>query len=169
MSLKKFKYFMTMSALFLCLLPGITAIAGEAEFVPEIQPRPEYLPAEIVGIQMRALANNDKPFDNAGIDLAFRFASPTNKSQTGPIKRFIGIFNNPAFSPMINHKKLKVGQAKVDHTSAQVPILLTSKEGSSHGYMFVLHKQTEGEFANCWMTESVHPIQLLEENTPQLL
>ncbi len=54
-------------------------IAASGELYPEIKPDPVYTPDEVVGIQMRALGKNNQPYDNAGIELTFRFASPGNK------------------------------------------------------------------------------------------
>ena len=43
---------------------------GKADLIPQ----PKFTPDLVVGIQLDALANNDKPYQDAGIEIAFRFA-----------------------------------------------------------------------------------------------
>lgn len=37
-------------------------------------PRPKFTPDKVVQIQLDALANNDRPYQDAGIEIAFRFS-----------------------------------------------------------------------------------------------
>jgi len=148
---------------------GVQLSAAAADFVPEIRPDPEYLPEEVVGIQMRALASNDQPFENAGIELTFRFASPGNKVQTGPLSKFSGLFNSPAYQPMINHARLEVGESEVRGSKARVPVMVESSDGRQVVYLFMLSRQTDGEFADCWMTDGVTPIRITEGDGPVLM
>ena len=67
-------------------------------------PGPEYGPADVVRIQVQALAHNDTPYRNAGIEVAFRFASPANKRVTGPLWRFIQMLYNPTYRPFLDHR-----------------------------------------------------------------
>ena len=155
------------AALFLHL-PWTHAHA-DASFVPELQPSPDYLPAEVVGIQMRALASNDQPFDDAGIALTFRFASPSNKVNTGPIEKFTTLFDIPSYRPMLNHSDLEIGDANLQFDKAYVPVTISSPDGTRIGYMFILGKQTAEPFVDCWMTESVIPVELDNEGRPVVM
>lgn len=146
----------------------LKAVSDDA-FLPEIQPTPEYLPDEVVGIQMRALANNDRPFDDAGIELTFRFASPSNKANTGPLARFTDLFSNPAYQPMINHTMLEIGEPEIRQDRAKVPVLIESKEGTKIVYLFMLSRQTESPYEDCWMTDSVTPIKIKSTDTPTVM
>jgi hypothetical protein len=58
---------------------------GEAALIP----RPKFTSDKVVRIQLVALANNDRLYQDAGIEISFRFTSPTNKQTTGPQNRFI--------------------------------------------------------------------------------
>ena len=151
----------------ICLMP-LASLANDA-FVPELQPNPEYLPDEVVGIQMRALANNDQPFGNAGIELTFRFASPSNKANTGPLDRFSKLFNHPAYQPMINHQGLEIGSADIREQRARVPVFIDAKGGGQMAYVFILSKQAEGPYMNCWMTDSVTPIQIKKSDSSEVM
>ena len=139
------------------------------EFLPEIQPTPEYLPDEVVGIQMRALANNDRPFEDAGIELTFRFASPSNKANTGPLPRFTNLFSNPAYQPMLNHTMLEIGEAEIRQDRAKVPVMIEAKNGTKMVYLFMLSRQTESPYEDCWMTDSVTPIKIKSTDTPTVM
>ena len=147
---------------------GQGVYANEA-FVPELQPDSEYLPEEVVGIQMRALGNNNKPFSDAGIELTFRFASPRNLVNTGPLEKFSQLFSIPAYQPMLNHSELVVGSAKLEQRKAYVPVSIKSIDGNMMGYMFILGKQTEEPCTDCWMTDSVIPIRLDSTGKPLVM
>ena len=149
-------------------LTPLKATAAD-EFLPEIQPTPEYLPDEVVGIQMRALANNDRPFDNAGIELTFRFASPSNKASTGPLSRFSNQFSNPAFQPMIDHALLEIGEAEIRQDRARVPVMIEANNGSRMVYLFMLSRQSEAPYQDCWMTDSVVPVKISSTEQPTVM
>ena len=146
-----------------------SAAYSQSEFVPELQPSPAYQPSEVVGIQMRALANNDKPFSNAGIEITFRFASPKNKLSTGPIERFTGLFNHPAYRAMINHSSLEVGKAEVRQNRARVPVKIETDDGRNLIFLFELSLQNTEPYLNCWMTDAVTPVDISNSDKPVVL
>ena len=51
-------------------------------------PDPSDGPEQVIEMQVRALAENDTPVENAGIKTAYNFASPANRRVTGPLDRF---------------------------------------------------------------------------------
>ena len=118
-------------------------------------PKPDILPENVVRIQLEALANNDTPYRNAGIEIAFRFASPANQQATGPLGRFIQLVRNPVYKPMIDHEIAKIGDLVVEGTRAMLPVYLTASDGKLVGYMFILSKQNGGPYDQCWMTDAV--------------
>ncbi|MGB5708723.1 MAG: DUF4864 domain-containing protein [Arenicellales bacterium] len=155
----------SLASLLLIAMHG--AIADQ--FLPEIQPNPEYLPDEVVGIQMRALGKNDQPFDDAGIELTFRFASPSNKTSTGPLSRFTNLFSNPAYKPMLNHTLLEVGQAEIRENQARVPVMIETPDGSRMVYLFMLSLQAQEPYMDCWMTDSVNAVKIAPKDEPTLM
>lgn len=106
-------------------------------------------------MQVDALAANDVPYDDAGIEAAFNFASPANKRATGPLERFRTLFDTAAYGPMIDHQGATYSTVQVEGRVAQMGVLLTTAEGDRVGYLFRLSKQTEGPHADCWMTDAV--------------
>lgn len=118
-------------------------------------PSPEWSPREVVEVQVEALATNDEPFEDAGIEAAFTFASPANKRATGPLERFRTLFDTAAYGPMIDHEGATYSTIQTEGRVAQMGVLLTTAEGDRVGYLFRLSKQTEGPYADCWMTDAV--------------
>jgi hypothetical protein len=120
-----------------------------------IVPKPEMVPENVVRIQLDALANNDTPYQNAGIEIAFRFASPGNKQSIGPLNRFIQLVHNPVYKPMIDHRTARVGNLVIEDEVALLPVYLTASDGEFIGYLFILSRQKGGLYDQCWMTDAV--------------
>ena len=125
-------------------------------------PGPEHGPADVVRIQVQALANNDAPYRNAGIEIAFRFASPANKRVTGPLRRFIRLLYDPTYRPFLNHKVAHFGQVDIQGSEATQTVILTAVNGQRVGYVFRLSKQRGAPCKACWMTDGVWRINLQE-------
>ncbi len=139
------------------------AWAGEAPHSQDtgsLQPDPKYTPADVVRIQLQALRANDTPRKNAGIEVAFRFASPANKSTTGPLARFIDLVSSPPYRPMLNHRTAHLGQIEIEDNKAVQPVILVAPTGERVGYLFSLSKQLRGRYAACWMTDAVIRIEI---------
>jgi hypothetical protein len=126
-------------------------------------PTPSYSPEEVIRIQIEALASNDDPYEDAGIEVAFRFASPANKVTTGPLDRFVRMVRNPVYSPMLNHKAARYGHLRVRGNQAAQPVILTTATGEHVGYFFILSKQSGGPYDGCWMTDSVIRFEVEDE------
>jgi uncharacterized protein DUF4864 len=138
----------------LVLGPVMAGLAQLAELIP----RPEFSPEQVVQYQVSALQHNDDPHTDAGIERTYRFASPSNKSQTGPLEHFVSIVKSPAYSPMVNNLASSILGSKIEGDHAKVAIKVTPEKGAQLIYLFVLTKQHVGEFNDCWMTDSVLPI-----------
>jgi len=138
----------------LCLLgPFGTCLADNQT----IGPNTELTPSEVVQIVVDALKSNDPTNNDDGIATVFEFASPGNKSVTGPLQRFTDMIKG-GFGDMLNHVKSEFGEIDIEDKTALQAVWLTSPDGSETGYVFQLGKQTTGEYENMWMTESVWPI-----------
>lgn len=120
-------------------------------------PNTELTPAQVVHIVIDALKTNDSAKNDAGIATVFEFASPGNKSVTGPLERFTTMIKG-GFSDMLNHVDSEFGEIAVENNTALQAVWLTSASGTKTGYVFQLGKQTSGENAGMWMTESVLPL-----------
>ncbi len=123
-------------------------------------PNPNLKPNEIVNIQLSAMKENDQT--NLGIEITFRFASPKNKIQTGPIGRFILLVKNPTYRHLLNHLSANFLDLKVEGDRAIQEVIIETAEGTLKGFRFLLSLQKEDEFKNCWMTDAVIPFDILD-------
>jgi hypothetical protein len=132
--------------------------AGLAQ-LSDLMPRPELSPEQIVQYQLAVLQHNDDPKLDAGIERAFRFASPSNKEVTGPLEHFVQIVKSPAYSPMLKNRSFLILGSELKDDQAKITVQVVAAEGRRVTYVFVLSKQHEGEFDNCWMTDAVAPLE----------
>ena len=123
-------------------------------------PNPELKANEIVSLQLMAMQQND--VSNHGIEITYRFASPQNKVQTGPLSRFIMLVKNPAYRPLLNHLDATFLNLKVEGNVAIQEVIITTSKGTRKGFRFLLSLQQGEQFKDCWMTDAVIPFEILE-------
>ena len=135
----------------------VVALAGCAS-APEPrgsgpEPSPRSSPADVVRIQVDALRENGE--DDRGIEIVFRFASPANRSATGPLPRFAAMIRGPLFYPMLNHVSALYDDVEVSGELARQQVAVATRDGWVVVYTFLLRRQSEGVYTGCWMTEGV--------------
>ena len=123
-------------------------------------PEPELKPNDVVRLQLLAMQQNDD--SDFGIEVTFRFASPSNKIQTGPLKRFIRLVRNPSYRPLLNHINATFLELTVEEVFAVQDVIITTSNGERIGYRFRLSIQKGPLYPGCWMTDSVTPFKVLE-------
>ena len=123
-------------------------------------PEPKLKPNDVVRLQLLAMQQNDD--SDFGIEVTFRFASPANKKQTGPLKRFIGLVRNPSYRPLLNHINATFLELTVEEVFAIQDVIITTSNGERIGYRFRLSIQKGPLYQGCWMTDSVTPFKVLE-------
>lgn len=149
--------------LLLGLLTWSLALAAHAaDAAPK--PDPSLSPADVVKIQLNALANVDKPSRDAGFETVFGFASPGNRSQTGPVKRFAALVRE-GYPALLNHRSATLADTVIQRDEAVQGVEIIDRVGVTHRYVFLLSRQTEPPYRDCWMTDSV--IQA-PEGTPEV-
>ena len=133
----------------------------------DLAPRPELSPEEVVQYQLAALQQNDEPKSDTGIERAFRFASPSNKEATGPLEHFVQIVKSPAYSPLLNSRSSAIVGSELKDDQAKIEVKIVAVDGRQLTYVFILSKQSEGEFHDCWMTDGVAPLKEAEDDADQ--
>jgi Domain of unknown function (DUF4864) len=133
----------------------------------DLTPRPELSPEQVVQYQVTVLQHNDEPKSDTGIERAFQFASPSNRQATGPLEKFVQIVKSPAYSPMLNSISSSIVGSEVNDDQAKIAVKIVAADGRQLTYVFILSKQNEGEFNNCWMTDSVAPLEDGEDSSDQ--
>ena len=123
-------------------------------------PEPELKPNDVVRLQLLALQQNDE--SDIGIEVTFRFASPANKKQTGPLQRFIRLVRNPSYRHLLNHTNATFLELTVKEDFAVQEVVITTSNGERIGYRFRLSIQKGLIYPGCWMTDSVVPFKVME-------
>ena len=123
-------------------------------------PEPQLKPNDVVRLQLLAMQQNDD--SDFGIEVTFRFASPANKKQTGPLKRFISLVRIPSYRPLLNHINATFIELTVEEVFAVQDVIITTYNGERIGYRFRLSIQKGPLYPGCWMTDSVTPFKVLE-------
>lgn len=144
----------------LTLIAVLLATAPFAEADDRPAPSADYSPGEVVGIVLRALATPDRPEPEAGIETTFRFASPANRAQTGPLERFKQLVRNPVYAPLLGHERAIRGDMRVSGDRASERVRVIADDGTRADFAFVLTRRpADADCAGCWMTDAVIRLQ----------
>ena len=124
-------------------------------------PQPDIAPIDVVRIQLEALQNNDTPDLDFGIRQTWAFAHPDNREMTGPLDRFTTMIKNPAYAPLLNHKRHTVTEQNRSTSWIQFKVLMEDEDGQVLGFAWVVKQAATPPYENCWMTTSVSaPVQV---------
>jgi hypothetical protein len=121
----------------------------------DLSPNPSLSPQQVVEFQLDALRHNDEPTADAGIQRSFRFASPSNRLVTGPLSRFSDIVHSAPYSALLGAQSSDVRGVILQGSEAKVYVTVTSANGSQLNFLFMLSRQGQGDYRDCWMTDSV--------------
>ena len=119
-------------------------------------PNPSLSPADVIRIQLEALRNNDE--QDRGIAVAFRFASPANRVDTGPLSRFIAMIEHGPYALMLDFHHADYGPVETVGDRARQRVTLTGSRATTT-YWFFLSRQSEAPWEDCWMTDAVYVAQ----------
>ena len=117
-----------------------------------LAPDSAFSPSDVVRIQLEALRHNDE--QDRGIAVAFRFASPANRANTGPLARFIAMIKEGPYALMLEFRDAAYGPVETISGQARQRVTLTGTR-ESVTYWFYLSRQSEAPYVDCWMTDSV--------------
>ena len=121
-----------------------------------LTPNNSILPSEVVKIQLVALMNNDKKFEDSGIEQTWNFAHPTNKKNTGPLPNFKVMIKSNSYQMLINHISHTVTELGSSDNWAQFEVVILDKEKIYHKFNWQVEKFTmEGPLEGCWLTTIV--------------
>ena len=155
-----------LSAVAVALAAGPELPAGP-DLPPDPDPSPELTPTQVIRIQVEALRTNDEPREDAGIALAFRFASPGNRSVTGPLSRFKAMVHR-GYADMLGFDYAEYGPLRVEGDQAAQRVTLVQADGRRSTYLFGLSRQRGGPCDGCWMTDAVMPAPPVSNGQSQI-
>ena len=145
------------SKIFLILFLSISFSKAEL-----INPNSSIKPAEVVKIQLTGLKNNDKEFQDSGIEQTWNFAHPNNKKVTGPLDNFKRMIKGDSYQMMINHLSHTITKLGESENWAQFEVIILDKDKIYHKFNWQVEKYTvDGDLKDCWLTTMVsNPIPL---------
>jgi hypothetical protein len=119
-------------------------------------PNNSILPAEVVKIQLVALMNNDKKFEDSGIEQTWNFAHPNNKKNTGPLPNFKMMIKGNSYQMLINHISHTVTELGSSDNWAQFEVVILDKNKIYHKFNWQVEKyEKSGPLKDCWLTTGV--------------
>lgn len=142
----------------LALSSAGAAITSPSAAPAHPQPELGLTPEDVVSIVIRALAHNDDPYPDAGIETTFRFASPSNRANTGPLQRFSKMVKSHPYGDMVDHRQSDIGEVVFVGDKAYFLVQLVARSGRAVAYAFRLSQQSDGEYQGMWMTDAVWPV-----------
>jgi len=127
------------------------------------EPDPSLTPEQVIAIQLDALKSNRDLSGDRGIAITFNFASPANRRMTGPLPRFIEMVRNPLYAIMLNFERYEAAKVELDGDVARQRVTLIDAKGNRFLFLFVLSKQKEAPYKDCWMTDVVQRVNPASE------
>ena len=129
-----------------------------------IKPRPSLKPLDVLLIQLNSLKNNNTPYSDAGIEQAWEFAHPNNKTITGPLEKFKKMIYSESYEILIRHENSKVIILKETENISIYKVIILSKDRKKYYYIWQVEKVLlDGNLKNCWMTTRVSSPEFLGE------
>jgi hypothetical protein len=120
-----------------------------------LQPSPVRLPGDVVRLQLDALRQSSDLAPDAGLELVYNFVSPAAKQNAPTLGQFIAQFNDASYQGLLHHRDAFMGAVEIKGDKARSPVVVRSNSNQEAGYVFVLSRQTDGEFKDCWLTDRI--------------
>ncbi len=130
-----------------------TAKGVSQDRVDESIPNAALTPEQVVAKQMESLRAAMK--DNDRLIDCYSLAAPSNRLATGPFENFSGLVRTEPYIALGLCLEYQVGAAVIDGDVAAVLVSLLTQRDQSMAFRFVLVKQNEVPYVDCWMTEGV--------------
>ena len=128
----------------------------QESFAELLKPNNKLKPFDVIKIQLSALKNNNKPYQNAGIKQTWEFAHPSNKKFTGPLSSFIKLLNDDGYNILINHFEHKIVEVYRSDKKIVYEVTVLDKEKNFFKYNWQIEKFLNGDsLNNYWLTRSV--------------
>ena len=131
--------------------PAVLAINPVAD---DARPAPSFAVQDVVKIQLEALRHNDA--QDRGIVVAFRFASPSNQLNTGPLPRFARMLKDGPYALMLHFTHASYDPPQIVDREAVHRVTVVASGSAALTFVFYLSRQSApGPLHNCWMTDFV--------------
>lgn len=133
-----------------------------------IEPSPSMTSQDVVKLQLEALANNDEPSRNAGIEQVWAFAHPDNRAMTGPLERFTQMIRGAGYETLLNHRSHRIEGIDQTERTAAYAVRVLARDGNYYAFSWRLGT-AELDVGKVWMTTSVSPARNTGQQMTSLL
>ena len=121
-----------------------------------VKPNSNLKPFDVLMIQLNSLKNNNTPYEDAGIEQAWEFAHPINKTSTGPLERFKQMIYSESYKILISHENNKIIILKETTKQFVYKVYVLTENKKKYYYIWQIEKvEQKGKLKNCWMTMGV--------------
>jgi hypothetical protein len=83
------------------------------------------------------------------------------------LENFVQIVKSPAYAPLLNSRSSAIVGSELKEDQAKIVVKIVAGDGREVTYVFILSKQSEGEFRDCWMTDGVALLKVAEDGADQ--
>jgi len=128
---------------------------GDLDLKRIVLPSPDLEPCDVVRLQLTGLS--DEKADGVGILQCYCFASPANRAVTGPLERFGRMVRRGPYYGMARPRAVLIGRPQVQGRVARLLVTVIDERSQVQAFSFVLSRQEDAPFEDCWMTEAVFP------------
>ena len=119
-----------------------------------VEPSTSLTPCDVVQIQLAGLADPDS---TRGVLQCMAFASPGNRTVTGPLESFAQMVRKAPFNVLAKPTAIQAGQPT--YVDRHARILVTAVDGNQiQMFVWVLSQQQDSPYRDCWMTDAVFPL-----------
>ena len=122
----------------------------------DARPSPALDARAVIDLSLSALAANDRVRPDAGVRLAWRFASPDYKAQHGSFEAMRRAFHAPALAPLLQHRETLVDPSPPGAGRARVVVIALGDRGEPLGFVFELARSERTR--DCWLIAGIRRI-----------
>lgn len=138
------------------------ALTSIEENLPHVA-NPNLLPEEVVERQITALqASNATPDE---LKICYALAAPSNRQVTGPYENFAAMVSQSPYDRLITATTWQMGSTTIEGDFAATLVTTMNPDGAPAAFRFVMEKQAEEPYSNCWMTIAVQYVELASLNS----
>ena len=111
---------------------------------------------------MNGLKNNNKPYEDFGIEQTWEFAHPNNKKYTGPLEKFKSMLKSEMYVMLINHIEYKIDIVSMSEKTMSYKVTVLDDKKKYYEFDWIVQKYDKsGPLENCWLTTGVSQPLLL--------
>lgn len=115
------------------------------------EPNPELDVRTVLDVVLGALADNDRPRPDHGIDVTYAFASDRMRAGIGNADAFGRALHNTLNAPLLSHASAAVERFERRGDAARADVRVTCREGAHARFTLALVRARHGTRQGCWL------------------